>query len=125
VLILNEGATWRLAGVAVGLFVLVEMLIFQDYIGLIPSAVFVGILFKVGYDVFDWTPVVIYSKKLIGKTDKAPAFDVTHADMLFIVGTTAVTVLYDLNTAVICLTVLFYLVRMRVKIPDLEALNET
>jgi SulP family sulfate permease len=120
VLILNEGATWRLAGVAVGVFVLVEMLIFQEYIGLIPSAVFVGILFKVGYDVFDWTPVVIYSKKLIGKTDKTLAFDVTHADMLFIVGTTAVTVFHDLNTAVILFTILFFAARLlKLVVPDL------
>ena len=67
VLILNEGATWRLAGVAVGIFVLIEMLIFQDYIGLIPVAVFAGILFKVGYDVFDWGPTVTYVKKMFGK----------------------------------------------------------
>ncbi|MEO1995330.1 MAG: SulP family inorganic anion transporter, partial [Planctomycetaceae bacterium] len=63
VLILNEGATWRLAGAAVGVFVLLEMLIFQDYIGAIPVAVFVGILFKVGYDVFDWEPVVTYVRQ--------------------------------------------------------------
>ena len=124
VLILNEGATWRFAGAAVGMFVLVEMFAFQDYIGTIPVAVFVGILFKVGYDVFDWEPVVAYTKKLFGRMDLTGSIQVSHIDMFFIAGTAGVTLLKDLNTAVICLTILFYFVRMRVKIPDLEALNE-
>ena len=125
VLILNEGATWRLAGAAVGVFVLVEMFAFQDYIGTIPVAVFVGILFKVGYDVFDWEPVVAYTKKLSGRVDPAGSIQISHLDMFFNVGTAAVTLLKDLNTAVICLTVLFYLVRMKVKVPDLEPVSET
>jgi SulP family sulfate permease len=83
VLILNEGATWRLAGVAVGIFVLIEMLIFQDYIGLIPVAVFAGILFKVGYDVFDWGPTVTYVKKMFGKRPQFGALDVGHMEHVF------------------------------------------
>ena len=38
VLIINENATMRLAGVFVGAFVLVEFILFQDAIGLIPQA---------------------------------------------------------------------------------------
>ncbi|MEO2018874.1 MAG: SulP family inorganic anion transporter, partial [Fuerstiella sp.] len=120
VLILNEGATWRLASVAVGVFVLIEMLIFQDYVGLIPVAVFSGILFKVGYDVFDWEPTVIYVKRLFGKPAAIGTLDVGHWDMFFIAGTAAITLVMDLNTAVIAFTVLFYLVRLRFKVPDLE-----
>lgn len=45
VLILNEGARTRVAGVLVGIFVLIEMLIFQDLIAAIPQAVFAGVLF--------------------------------------------------------------------------------
>ncbi len=119
VLILNEGATWRLASVSVGVFVLIEMLIFQDYIGLIPVAVFAGILFKVGYDVFDWGPVVVYGKRLLGERAPIGTMDVSHLDVLFIAGTTIVTLVKDLNTAVIAFTVLFYLVRLKVKVPDL------
>ena len=100
------------------------MCIRDSYIGTIPVAVFVGILFKVGYDVFDWEPVVAYTKKLFGRMDLTGSIQVSHIDMFFIVGTAGVTLLRDLNTAVICLTILFYLVRMRVKIPDLKALNE-
>jgi SulP family sulfate permease len=120
VLILNEGATWRLAGVAVGLFVLVEMLIFQDYVSLIPVAVFSGILFKVGYDVFDWEPAVSYVKRLFGKPTAIGSTVVGHWDMFFIAGTAAITLVMDLNTAVVAFTVLFYLVRLKFKVPDLE-----
>ncbi len=121
VLILNEGATWRLAGTMVGIFVLVEMLLFQDYIGNIPVAVFAGILFKVGYDVFDWPPVVAYLKRFFGRKESTTQLQVQHVDMFFIVGTSAVTLIQDLNTAVVLFTVLFYLVRLYVKVPDLEA----
>lgn len=123
VLILNEGATWRIAGVAVGIFVLVEMLIFQDYISTIPVAVFTGILFKVGYDVFDWRPCVIYVKRLMGKRDPTGLFDVGHREMFFIAGTTAVTLVKDLNTAVIVFTALFYLVRLKFTVPDLDPIE--
>ena len=120
VLILNEGATWRLAGAAVGVFVLIEMLIFQDYISTIPVAVFTGILFKVGYDVFDWEPCVIYVKRLFGSRDPLGLINVGHREMFFIAGTAAVTLVADLNTAVIVFTVLFYVARWKFTVPDLE-----
>ena len=66
VLILNENATLRLAGVSVGVFVAIEMLLLQDYLSLIPKAVFTGVLFKVGYDVFDWPPVTTWLANLKG-----------------------------------------------------------
>ena len=120
VLILNEGATWRLASASVGVFVLMEMLVFQGYVSLIPVSVFSGILFKVGYDVFDWEPTVIYVKRLFGKAAAIGTTDVGHWDMFFIAGTAAITLVMDLNTAVVAFTVLFYLVRLRFKLPDLE-----
>ena len=118
VLILNEGATWRLASASVGVFVLIEMLLFQDYIGMIPVCVFSGILFKVGYDVFDWGPTVAWVKRLFAKP-AIGTLKMTHMDMFFIGGTTAVTLVKDLNTAVIAFTALFYLVRLYFHIPDL------
>ena len=120
VLILNEGATWRIAGVAVGIFALVEMLIFQDYISTIPVAVFTGILFKVGYDVFDWQPCVIYVRRLLGNHGPLGLFNVGHREMFFIAGTAAITLVKDLNTAVIAFTALFYLVRLKFTVPDLD-----
>ena len=65
VLILKEGGTMSLAGGAAGVFVMFEMMVFKELVKLIPKAVFSGILFKVGYEVFDFTPISIYLKKYI------------------------------------------------------------
>ena len=47
-----------------GCFVLVEMIVLQKMVQLIPQAVFSGVLIKVGYDVFDFAPVLIYLKSI-------------------------------------------------------------
>jgi len=119
VLMLKEGATLRLSGIMVGVFVLAEMVLFQGWICLIPKAVFVGVLFKVGYDVFDFKPLRLYCKAVA--THRAAMFRsffsrhddenifVTNRELLMILGTTAVTVWCDLNTAVVGFTLLFYL----------------
>jgi sulfate permease, SulP family len=119
VLMIKENATMRLAGVLVGVFALIEMIALQDYFNLIPRAVFVGVLLKVGYDVFDWLPLQIYLREL--KRGPARMFRrflsnhpqekifVTNTEILMIIGTTAVTVFYDLNLAVFLFTALFYI----------------
>jgi len=138
VLMLKENATLRLSGIMVGLFVLVEMVLFQDWISLIPKAVFVGVLFKVGYDVFDFKPLRLYCKQVA--TKRAAQFKdffsrhddeavyVTNREMLMVIGTTIITVVFDLNIAVGGFTLLFYLHNklfnrknpMRDLAPDLE-----
>jgi hypothetical protein len=40
--------------------------------------------------------------------------------MFFIAGTAAVTLVKDLNTAVVAFTALFYLVRLKFTVPDLD-----
>jgi SulP family sulfate permease len=105
VLILKENATLRLAGVLSGLFVLIEMLMFQDLVSYIPKAVFAGLLIKVGYDVMDWGPIVTWFRE---RTARKANPDVPGIDMFFIAGTTIVTVVVNLNVAVIGFTVLFY-----------------
>ncbi len=139
VLMLKEGATMRIAGVSVGCFVLAEMLIFQHAITYIPQAVFVGILLKVGYDVFDFLPIRLYlSEALRGKVKltenifrrhEGETIFVTNMEMLFIIGTTLVTVLFDLNVAVGGFTLLFYAVNKWITpnkpIRDLKAAEET
>ncbi len=118
VLMLKEKANLRLAGVMVGVFVLVEMILFQEWISFIPQSVFAGILFKVGYDVFDFQPMRIYLKEICNHklNFKRNIFErhddvfifVTHREMMMILGTCVVTVLYNLNLAVGLFTVLFY-----------------
>lgn len=119
VLIVKEKATSRLAGILVGVLALIEMLLFQDLINLIPQAVFAGILIKVGYDVFDLPPVRIYLKEWFrnksqmvhnffsSETDE-PIF-VSNMEMFVILGATALTVFWDLNFAVGIFTLFFYL----------------
>lgn len=129
VLILKEGATLRLAGIMVGVFVLLEMLLFQQWISLIPNAVFAGLLFKVGWDVFDWLPVRRYTGARLDDVGLSsawlrrpldPPLTVTHTEVLFIAGTTAATIVWDLNVAVIGFVTLFYLVQRFRPLRDLE-----
>ena len=123
VLILKEGATMRIAGVAVGLFVIIEMLALQEMIALIPSAVFSGILIKVGYDVMDWPPLRVSFRKLFGKPPAEGTLlkHVAPIDLFFILGTTIVTILINLNVAVISFLVLFYAFRrVGIRVPDLQ-----
>jgi len=131
VLILNEGARTRLAGVCVGVFAIIEMVALQSLVGLIPAAVFSGVLLKVGHDVFDYEPVFNYVKcTLLGKAHpggNSPI--VSHLDVLFIIGTTAVTIVVNLNIAVASFTVAFYLARLaKINVPDMptaDKLKET
>lgn len=119
VLMLKEQANLRLAGIMTGVFVLVEMFLFQEWINAIPKAVFVGILIKVGYDVFDFMPLRLYLKQLIIKhrhqwQDFFSRHDdreiyITNREGLMISGTAIVTVFFDLNMAVAGFTLLFYL----------------
>jgi len=119
VLMLKENASLRLSGIMVGVFVLIEMVLFQEWINLIPKAVFVGVLIKVGYDVFDFKPLRLYAKQwakhrskmlkeFFSRHDDEPVF-VTNRELLMILGTTAVTVWCDLNVAVGGFTLLFYM----------------
>jgi len=122
VLIIKEGATMRLAGVAVGVFVIVEMLALQSWIALIPSAVFSGVLLKVGYDVMDWPPLAAAVRRALGRTPPFTAVvrHVAWIDMVFVLGTTVVTIAVNLNVAVLTFLVLFYVLRKlaKVEVPD-------
>ncbi len=115
VLMVKEKASLRLAGMLAGIFVLIEILLFQDMLGYIPSAVFSGILIKVGYDVFDWDPIIIYFRQLKHRTFPpsvtfiTPHGSISHLEMLFVLGTMVVTLFCDLNTAVIAYTALFHI----------------
>merc|ERR1711988_373608 len=127
VLILNEGARTRLAGVCVGVFAIIEMVALQSLVAKIPAAVFSGVLLKVGHDVFDYEPVINYVKcTLLRKAHpggNSPV--VSHLDMLFIVGTTVVTIAVNLNIAVVSFTVAFYLARMmKINVPDMPTADK-
>lgn len=115
VLLIKEGAQTRLAGVLIGVFALLGILVFKDYLVLVASAVFVGVLFKAGADVFDRDFLKYYFKrKWHGKRER-------NIQLAFIAYTTLVTVIFDLNIAVISGTILFYVGKYLFKIRDAES----
>jgi SulP family sulfate permease len=130
VLVVKEGGSKRIVGFFIGFFVLVEMALFQDLISFIPHAVFAGILIKAGYDVCDITTAHAYVRSVVsmlrGETKKV---DVSHSEIALVAGTTLVTVLVDLNAAVVIFTGIFYLInrvlRPQDPICDLAYLKNT
>lgn len=114
VLLIKEGAQTRLAGILLGVFALMSILLFKDYLALVPAAVFIGVLFKAGLDVFDKDFPRFY---FANNWFKDPARNI---QLGFIAFTTVVTVLIDLNIAVLSGTALFYIGRYLWKIKDVE-----
>lgn len=109
VLLVKEGATLRLAGICAGLFVLVEMMLFADWMAYIPQAAFAGILIKVGYDVFDIKPLWAYARTLRRTARRLPTRVLGHKEMTILSGTALVTAFVDLIAAVGLFTVGFHL----------------
>jgi SulP family sulfate permease len=134
-LIIKEGATERFAGVLVGFFVLIELYLLKGFIAVMPKALFAGILLKVGYDVVDWGPLRLYFRRywlrIRGLEDVRTVPDVMtaawakdmyvgHLEAAIIFATTAITVLVDLNVAVLSFTVVFFLFRFFHVILDMK-----
>jgi SulP family sulfate permease len=119
VLLIKEGGKTRLAGIFVGVFTLAGFVLFSDLIVLITSAVFVGVLFKAGLDVFDRDFPGAYFKY---KWYKSKVHNIQFA---FILYTTLITVLIDLNVAVISGTILFYLGKKYLNFVDFKAGGES
>jgi sulfate permease, SulP family len=118
VLLIKEKAQTRLAGVLIGVFVLIWILFFKNMIALIPSAVFAGVLFKAGWDVVDREYFEVYFQKNWRRKF------VRNFQMFLVLYTTIITVLYDLNVAVFSGTALFYLAKFfitKYKIKDVES----
>jgi len=127
VLILNEGARTRIAGMMVGVFAILELVALQGLVGQIPAAVFSGVLLKVGYDVFDYAPIAAFVKHTVMRQSH-PGGDVpvvSIIDMLFVLGTTLVTIFVNLNIAVVFFTVAFYLCCVvKIPVPDMPLLQD-
>lgn len=115
VLLIKEGARTRLAGILIGVFSLLGILLFKDYLILVAAAVFVGVLLKAGIDVFDF---------------KFPAYYIRHkwyrgrnrnAQLALIVYTTVITIVVNLNVAVISGTIIYYLANKYLGVTDCQA----
>jgi SulP family sulfate permease len=115
VLLLKEGAQTRFAGIWIGIFALISLLLLKDYLSLVPAAVFAGVLLKAGLDVCDKDfPSYYFKEKWFNNRTR-------NIQFAFILYTTIVTVVVDLNVAVISGTVLFYLARWKWNTIDVEA----
>jgi sulfate permease, SulP family len=114
VLLIKEGAKTRLAGVLVGMFVLIGFLFLGHYISLITIAVFVGVLLKAGLDVADRDFPISYFKK------KWYNVRARNIQALIILYTSVITVIIDLNVAVLSGTILFYIAKSLRLAEDVE-----
>jgi len=115
VLLIKEGAQTRLAGVLIGVFALLSIAVFKDYLALVPAAVFVGVLVKVGLDVCEKDfPRYYLRYNWFNSLER-------NIQLIFILYTTLVTVLVNLNIAVISGTILFYVCRYFWSIADVES----
>jgi SulP family sulfate permease len=133
VLILNEGAMTRVAGVAAGALTIFEMAALQSLVARIPQCVLTGVLFKVGYDCFDWVPFLTYINTKIlrkehpGATDPSKASDpvVTHAAFAIMMATCIANSFVALHVVVLSAVVIYFVVnRLIVAIPDLLPYSE-
>ena len=118
VLLIKENAQTRLAGVLIGVFVLIWIFFFKDMISMIPAAVFAGVLFKAGWDVFEREYISLFIKR------KWSRFATRNFQLALIAYTTIITVLFDLNVAVFTGTALFYLGRYFFKKYNLRDVEE-
>jgi len=114
VLLFKEGAKTRLGAVSAGVIALLLFMVFKDYVTIVTSAVFIGVLLKAAWDVFEREFLTIYLKRkwYLNKS--------RNIQLGFILYTMFATALVDLNFAVFSGTVFFYLVKRYWKINDVE-----
>lgn len=115
VLLFKEGAKTRFSVVIAGVCVLLGFLAFKDYVTVITSAVFIGVLFKAALDVFEKEFLMVYFKR------KWYGSRVRNVQLFFVMYTMLMTAFIDLNVAVISGTILFYLGRGPLKYNDIES----
>merc|ERR1712048_573057 len=116
VLILNEGAMTRFAGLFAGTLTIIEIAALQSLVALIPQCVLTGVLFKVGYDCFDWVPFLTYiNTKLLRKEhpgasnpSKANEPVVTHAAFVIMMATAVANSFFALHYVVISAALIYF-----------------
>jgi SulP family sulfate permease len=114
VLLFKEGAKTRLGAVSAGVIALLLFMVFKDYVTIVTSAVFIGVLLKAAWDVFEREFLTIYLKRkwYLNKS--------RNIQLGFILYTMFATALVDLNFAVFSGSVFFYLAKRYWKITDVE-----
>lgn len=128
VLILNEGAMTRMAGICAGLLTIIEIAALQRLVALIPQCVLTGVLFKVGYDCFDWVPFMTYIKTQLLRKEH-PGGDVPvvpHSNMVFILATCIANSFVPLHVVVLSAVIVYFIVhKFIMEVPDLVPFNQS
>ena len=88
---------------------------FKDYVSLIASAVFIGVLIKAALDVFEKEFIIAYLKRKWHRSKER------NIQLGFILATMLITAFIDLNIAVIGGTILFYIGKKYLKYNDVSA----
>lgn len=118
VLLIKEKAQTRLAGIFVGVCTLTMLFVFQWWMQYIALAIFVWVLIKAGWDVFEKDFMILFRQKKAYTTCQG------MIQFFFVFYTTAITVFFDLNIAVISWTVLFLIGKKYLKFKDIGEQNE-
>jgi sulfate permease, SulP family len=113
-LALKEGMRTRLAGVVTGVSTLIILALFSNLIGNIALAVFTGVLLKVAWDTLDKP---FFEAYFVRKWYSIPA---RNWQLFIILWTTILTIVIDLNVAVISGTILFFLLKKLGRVMDIS-----
>ncbi len=100
ILNIKEGGSMRLAGVSAGILIVLQIFLLGPFLSYIPTAVFAGILIKVGYDVFDIKPILAYMRTLRRHWQNRQTYILRHREMTVVMGTALTTLFVDIIVAV-------------------------
>jgi sulfate permease, SulP family len=114
ILALKEGMVTRLAGVITGIVTIAILALFSGYISLIALAVFAGVLLKVAWDTLDKPFFEAYFSR---KWHQNP---MRNWQMALVMWTAIITILIDLNVAVVTGTIIFYVLKKYNMIKDIS-----
>ena len=112
IMLIKEGATKRIATIALGVSSFIGLFVFTDLIRLIPSAVFAGIIMKISYDVADILPFKLFFQ---GK--------IKLVQILFISIVALLTAFWSLNLAIVGATTLYIIQNRALKNPLIQDLK--
>lgn len=114
ILALKEGMKTRVAGVVAGLVTIVTLVLFSNYVTLIALAVFAGVLAKVAWDTLDKPFFQAYFTRQWYK------LQLRNIQLFIIMLTATLTILIDLNVAVLTGTIIFYILKKYNKVKDIS-----